>query len=276
MGSDLLSKLIPAIEQMEWSSNNEINEIAIRAYDIALDEVDGYRGDPKPLQKALRSLQTGNCRPLAYAGIAYILIAASEEKDGNYAAEGLAEAMKWLEKAQEIIPDSLNINFIEALVYIYSNRLDDARLILDYLQGQTDIPHYRLAVTEAILAQREGDLQALNYWTEVAEQAATNVPQRLRLIGRIADAYMDAENYDQALEHYKKAIHFDRENPILWHKVSLIYWRQENYEEAQRFNQQVLKLDATIKPAQKMAAALKEKLGDDNSGNALSRLFKRS
>ncbi|MCB0033724.1 MAG: tetratricopeptide repeat protein [Anaerolineales bacterium] len=276
MGSDLVAKLIPYIERMEWPSNQQINEVGIRAFDIALDEVDSYRNDPKPLQKALLSLQTGGCEPLCYAGIAYTLVAASEEKEGTYAQEGLDEAMKWLEKAQAITPDVIDINFIEALVYVYSDRFEDARLVLDYLQEQSTTDNYRLLVTESILSYRIKDLEGLTYWTDLAGQAAANVPQRLRLIGRVADAFLEAEDYDNALEQYKKAIHFDKDNPALWHKVSLIHWRLENYEEAQRYNQQVLKLDPRIKAAQKMSAALKEKLGqDDEGGNALSRLFKR-
>lgn len=276
MGADLLAKLLPAVGKMKWPSNDEITEMGIRAYDICLDEVDGYRGDPRDLQRALKSIQSGNCRPLALAGIAYVVLAASEEKDGSYAPEGLQETMKWLERAQEIRPDLVEINFIEALVYVYSDRMDDARLILNYLHDQQDIPTYRLMQAETIYCYHAGEIDDLEYWTEQAQLAADNVPQKLRLIGRVADAHLNAGNVEAALEHYKKAIHFDRDNPVLWHKVSLIHWKEENYEEAARYNKQVLKLDPKSGPARKLAQALKEKLDEDSGGGPLSRLFGRS
>lgn len=272
MGADLLAKMAPAIERLPWPTAAAITDLGQRSYELALDEVDSFRGDPIVYRNALLTLQKSDCQPLAYAGVAYVLIHASAEKDGTYTAEGLEEAMSWLEKAQAVNPDMVEINFIEALVYIYGRELENARLVLDYLHDQ-EMAYYRLMTAEVSFAQVAGDLEALEYWVEKAQAAAQNVPQRLRLLSKLADAYMNAGAAEKAIEQFRKAIHFDKENGDLWHKLAVIYWRQENYEEAQRCNQQVLRLEPNLVAAQKMAQALKQKL---DQGSTLGRLFGRS
>ena len=272
MGADLLQKIIPAINNMNWPSQPQINEKNKRAYEIALDHVDTFRNDPRVLAKALEILQGCESHPLALAGVAYTLIAASAENDGDYASEGLDEAMDWLEKAQTSAPDEISINFIEALVYIHSDQMDNARLVLDYLLAQDTHGYYRLLVAEATYWHHLGDLEQMAHWYDTAGNEAVNVPQRLRLIGRMADAYLAAGDYDRAEVEFKKAIHFDGDNPMLWHRLSLIYWRQENWEEAQRWNEKVMRSGLKIGAAAKMSEALKEKL---DQGGFISKLFGR-
>lgn len=272
MGTDLLQKIIPAVDNMNWPSQPQINENGKRAYEIALDHVDSFRNDPRVLAKALEILQGSESRPLALAGVAYTLIAASAENDDSYAREGLDAAMDWLEQAQASAPDEIMINFIESLVYIHNDELENARLVLDYLHDQDAHRYYRLLVAEATYWHHLGDLEQMAYWYDAAGNEAVNVPQRLRLIGRMADAYLAAEDYEKAEAEFKKAIHFDNSNPMLWHRLSLIYWRQEKWEEAQHWNEKVMKSGAKIPAAAKMAAALKEKL---DQGGFMSKLFGR-
>ena len=272
MGSELLEKMLPAIERIAWPTQTAINEVGQRSYEIALDEVDGFRGDPTTYRKALMTLQKSDCRPLALAGVAYVILHASAEKDGSYTPEGLEECMSWLEQAQAINPDLVEINFIEALVYVYGREYDNARLVLDYLQEHSE-PYYRVMTAEVSYAQAVGDLEALEHWVAQATLHANNVPQKLRLLAKIADAYVAAGAVDKGIEQFRKAIHFDRENGELWHKLAVIYWRQENFEEAQRCNQQVLRLAPDMPAAQKMAQALKQKL--DQGGGVLGKLFGR-
>lgn len=272
MGADLLQKIIPAIENMNWPSQPQIHDAGKRAYEIALDHVDSFRSDPRVLAKALEILQGSESRPLALAGVAYTLVAASAEKEGAYDSEGLRNAMMWLEDAQAVAPDEIEINFIEALVYIYDGQLDNARLVLDYLLEQNIHRYYRLLVAEATYWHQVGDLEQMAYWYEVAGNEAVNVPQRLRLVSRMAEAYLVAEDYEKAEVEFKKAIHFDNNNPMLWHRLSLIYWRQEKWEEAQVWNERVIKSGAKIGAAVKMSEALKEKL---DQGGFMNKLFGR-
>lgn len=273
MGAELLSKMLPAVEKMNWTSKTAITEIGLKSYEVALEHVDSYKGDARVFRSALDVLQGCESRQLALAGVAYMLLAASEEKDGSYAPNGIEAAMHWLEKAQEVDPEALEVNFIEAYVYLYANQLENARMVLDYLHEQST-HFYRLIVAEAMYWQRVGELEEMAHWYEEAGKEAVTTPQKLRLYAKMADAYRVAGQLDKAVETYKKAIHFDKENAQLWHSLSLVYWKQENFEEAQRCNQQVLKLGADIPAAKKMAEELKKKL-DQKGGGIMGKLFGR-
>jgi tetratricopeptide (TPR) repeat protein len=268
MGKELIAKLLPAVEKMQWPQGNTATEQGRQTFTVAVEKVDEYKGDPKTLMAALRTLQTGDSLPYAYGGVACVLVAAAREKDGSYDPAGLEAAMGWLEEAQNAEPDILEINVIEALIYAYSGRLEDSRLILDYLQAQ-DPTNFRLLSAEIAYWRSQGDIEKTVEWYEQAAEGAATVPQRLRLQAELGDYYLESNLLDKALAVHQKAIHFNNKNYMAWHKMSLIYWRQEDYEEADRCNQQALRLQ-DFPAARKMEAALKKKKSE---GGMLGRLF---
>lgn len=268
MGTQLLAKLLPTLEKATWPQNPRRTDLGRRTYEISLDNINTYRDDPKVLAAALRTLLTSDSRPYTFAGVAYLLIAAAREADGSYAPEGLEAAMSWLEKAQETEPDVVEINVVEAFVYIYAGRLDDARTVLDYLQEQD--PHsYYLQTAEFAYWLAEQDIEQIEYWFQRAVEMARTVPQRLRLLSLLADAYAAQQMWPQALLKYKEAIHFDAENHWLLHHASQACWQLGDYEEASRFNKRALKVK-DFPEGRQMEAALKEKSG---STGMLGRLF---
>ncbi|HEX6386398.1 MAG TPA: hypothetical protein VF177_17130, partial [Anaerolineae bacterium] len=239
-------------------------------YVESLEKIDASRGDPKTISATLRLLQTADSRPFAHAGVAYSLLALARESDGSYAQAGLDAAMQWLEQAQEMEPDIVEINVIEALIYIYGGRFDDARLVLDYLQGQEPMNYY-LHLAEIAYWQSQSDRQQILYWFKEAMEIALTVPQRLRLRVQMADFHFESNLLNEALEIYREAVHFDRENAQLWHKISLVYLRQENYEEAGRANQMALRLQ-DFADARQVEAIIKKKT---SGTGVLGRLFGR-
>ena len=268
MGKQLLAKLLPSLEKAKWPQNERATDLGRRTYEVALDNINSYKDDPKVLAGALRTLQTSDSRPFAFAGVAYTLIAASREADGSYDPDGLEAAMGWLERAQETEPDIVDINMVEAFVYIYDGRLDDARLVLDYLQNQE--PHsYYLQTAEFAYWLACEELEQIEYWFAQASKEANTVPQRLRLLSRMADAFMKFGRLDDALAKYKEASHFDAENHWLFHRMSEVCWQQENYEEAAHYNKRAIKLQ-DFPEGRQMETALKEKLGGTG---VLGRLF---
>lgn len=269
MGEQLIQKIVPALQKMQWPQDHALTERGRQTFIVGMEALETYAGDPKVLSGALRTFQTGDSLPYAYGGVAHTLIVASAENDGSYSAQGLAEAMRWLVQAQEAEPDVLEINVAEALVYTYNGRTDDARIVLDFLLEQ-DPDNYFLLEAEIAYWQQVGDVEQAVYWFNKASTAAQTVPQRLRLRAKLADYYLQQEMLDEALEAYKAAIHFDSKNVITWHKICLIYWRQENYEEAELNNQQVLRLQKDYEPALKMQEALKKKKSE---GSRFGRLF---
>lgn len=271
MGQKLIKKLLPSLQKMPLPTTTEATAQGLQAYQIGLDTVDSYKGDPKTLLDALGTFRSGGSRPFACAGIAYTLIAAAQEKDGTYAPAGLKTAMEWVEKAQESEPDILLINMIEAFIYICYGRFDDARLVLNYL-GQQDADNYYLHLAELTYWQRQSEAEQATFWYGRAVNSALNVPQRLRLQSRMGDFYLKQNILGKALVMFKEAAHFDKNNHVLWHKISVAFYRQGNYEEAKRYNQRVLKMN-DFPPARQLEAAIKKQTASDTG--RLGGLFRR-
>ncbi len=270
MGEQLIAKMVPALAKMNWPKDPHVSEQGRQMFLVGMEKLDGYTGDTKLLSAALHTFETGDSLPYAFTGVAYALVLASQEKDGTFSHRGLEEAKKWLEQAQDAAPDILEINVIEALVYTYDGREDDARLILDYLQKQ-DPNNFRLLRAEVAYWKRQQDTEQTVYWFNKAAAAADNVPQRLGIRAKLGDYYLEQGMLDEALSVYQEAKHFDNKNAALWHKVSVIYWQQENYEEAEHSNQQALRIQKDYAPAVRMHDSLKKKKAE---GSRLGRLFK--
>lgn len=271
MGKQLVQKLGPYLEKVNWPAEPQATARGREVYAIGLDKVESFSDDPKTLAEAIRIFQSGGSAPYAYAGAAYVLVAASGEADGAYAPEGLDLAMIWLEKAQELAPDVVDINMIEALVYVYHGRFPDARLVIDYLHDQ-DPHNYHVHLAEVAYWQQQGSVAETVAAIETAVSTATTTPQRLRLRSQLAETYLAAGNLGETLTLYKENIRLDPRNPLMWHKLSQVYWQMDELDEADRANQQSLRLGA-LPAAQALAEQIKAKRQAE--GGILGGLFKR-
>jgi len=271
MGKVLVEKMLPILTVTKWPETVEPTLLGRQAYFVGLDKADEYSDNPMTLTAAIRTFQSGESRPYAFAGVAYTLIKASQEKDFTYAKNGLIAALEWLEKAQEMAPDIVEINMIEALIYIYQDRFEDARIVLDYLET-IDSRDYFVLRAEAAYWSQQHKLNETVEWLEKAIAQADTVPRKLRLRVTIGDSYMSAEMNEQALEVYKEAIHFAKESAQLWHKLTVVNWRLEDYEEADRCNRRALSLKPDYPEALEVQEALKE---EQNSGGLSRRIFGR-
>ena len=270
MGKQLVKQLLPVLDKMEWPKTRLATEQGRHIFVASLEKIDTARGDLQTVAAALRLLHTADSQPFAYAGVAYALVTVARESDGSYAQVGLDAAMEWLERAQEMEPDIVEINVIEALIYLYSGRFGDARLILNYLQGQEPLNYY-LHLAEVAYWRSQRDIEQTLYWFKEAMEIALTVPQRLRLRVQMGDFHLECDQLDKALEVYREAIHFDRENARLWHKMSIVYLRQGNYEEAQRANQVTLRLQDFAAARQIETLIKKKKSGTGVLGRLLGR-----
>ncbi len=279
MGRTLISQLLPTLQKLDWSGVPETTPAGALVFRTMLDQVDGYRGDPKDLGVALRTIRTTDSLPYMYAGVAYILLAAAGPRNSatrtgamqpdDYDEEGLQAALTWLEKAQETAPDQVEINVIEVLIYIHSGRYDDARLVLDYLQGERPDNYYLLRA-EMMYWQAVGDQEKAIAWSQRALKEAETVPQRLRLKSNVAAIHRAAGDASQALQAYREALHFDDNNAWLCHQISLLHYEQGDLEEAAHFNERALKIEPELTEAQQ----LREQLGQQqDSSRFLGRFF---
>jgi len=272
MGKVLVEKMLPVLQVTKWPESTEASQLGRKVYFVGLDKVDEYEGDPKSLTAALRTFQSGESRPFAYAGVAYTVIKASREKDGTYSQKGLDASLKWLEKAQELSPDLIEINMIEAYIYIYGDRLEDARIILDYLE-EIDPTDYHVLIAEAEYWAQQKKKDETIFWFNKAILAADTVPRKLRLRAKVGDVYLSYGQNEKAVEVYKEAVHFAKGNPRLWHKLSIAYWRLEDFDEAARCNKRALSIQEDFPEALKMQASLEERKKD--TGSLANRLLGR-
>lgn len=257
MGKNLLQQMIPYLNKVNWVGEDTVTPQGREAYMIGLDKVEMYAGDPKSLVEALRVFQSGGSLPYAYAGAAYVLVTASRERDGSYVLGGLDAAMDWLEKAQALEPDYVDINMIEAFVYVYNGRSDDARLVIDYLLDIEPRNYHVHLANVAYWAQQE-ELPQIEEAMDAAVKTAVNPPQKMRLTNQLGDIYLQFGELDKALVAYKENVHFNQKSPLLWHKISLVYWRMDDLDEAERANQQSLRV-GDLPAAQKMAEQIKKR-----------------
>jgi tetratricopeptide (TPR) repeat protein len=269
MGKQLLSQLLPALEQLEWTGAPAATAAGYTVYEVAVDQVDGFHGDPKALAAAIRTLRTSESNPYAFAGVAYVLLAASREIDGSYDPTGLDVALTWLERAQETAPDVVDINVIEPLLYIAGGRLEDAQIVLNYLIDQAPGNFY-VRRAAMLFWQRQGDLQEAMAWNRKASEAAQTTPQRVRLKISAAELLEEAGNTGEAADAYREAFHFAPENPWLAHKASALYFELGNVEEATQFNERALKLDPSLVEAQQLRQQM---LPNEGSTGFLRRLM---
>jgi tetratricopeptide (TPR) repeat protein len=270
MGKTLVDKLLSSLEKMPIPEETEATILGRQTYEIGLEKVDEYKGDPKTLIAALRIFQTCNSQPYVFGGVAFTVVMASREQDGSFDQSGIDAAMSWLEKAQALAPDIVLINMIEAFIYVYSDRFEDARLILDYLMNIEPSNIY-LIQAETAYWQRQRNLDEAVKWFQKAIDTADNVPRKLRLRNKLGDCYLEFGQDDKALEIYKEAIHFSKEDPWLWHNISVAYFNKEDYKEAARFNKIALKL-MDFPDAREMESEIHSRMG---TGGLVNRLFGR-
>ena len=268
MGQQIIAKLIPLLGKISWPETADATEQGRQSYLVGLAKVDAYTGDPNQLTAALKTFLSGSSQPYAFAGAACTLIAASQEKDGSYSESGLDAALDWIEKAQALEPDLLEINMLEALVYVRNGRLQDARTVLDYLHGQSN-EDYHLARIEVAYWQTAGDLSQTIHWFGQAAEFAQTVPQRLAMRGQLADFYFSQKMWPEARDAYQEALHFDNANPVLWHKLSIVHWQLEDVEEADKCNQQTLRLK-DFPAARQMEEQIKKRKSE---GGLFNKLF---
>ena len=162
----------------------------------------------------------------------------------------------------------VEINMIEPLLYVHNGRLEDARLVLDYLHDLSHADYYLYRI-EIAYWQALDDLEKTVEWFGKTAKAASTVPQRLTTRRQLADFYYEHKMWAEAKEAYQEALHFDNSNPLIWHKLSIVHWQLEDVDEADKCNQQTLRLK-DFPAARQMEARIKEKKSD---GGLFGRLF---
>lgn len=240
--SDAMSQQINQIvAQSSIPAETAITPEATRRYEQATEILDTYRGHPQVLFDALRAYLATGSRPYAYAGIARVLSAAAFEHDDLYDQKTLTQALDWLQRAQEIVPDRNDVNLVEAILYLHMKRYQDARTVLDHL-GQAGTPDYHFCLTEMSYWDAQRDIPRVEQWYHRAVALTQTEDQRTYLLEMFAGVYLMNKMQDQALPLYERLVQIKPDNPWAWHNASVILYRQKNYDRAEQFNRRALQI----------------------------------
>jgi len=241
MSNQLVTQIIDFVNHVNWPTLGSITPQSQRIYEQGLDRLMLYRGDPKVLLAALKIFSETNSLPYAYAGVAATLMSASYDHGDVYDQTGLALARIWLEKAQSYEAHRLEINCLEADLYVREKQYSHARLILDYFQ-QNRLQSFQVCRIEMEYWSGVRNLAEVERWFERSMQCALTPAHQTDALHHIAGCYLRNQNLPKALAFYKKIEKLSPQDPWLWHNMSIIYFRLKRYDKARRYNQKALSL----------------------------------
>ena len=243
MSDEQFRYILQLAHQIEWPPNRAILPGSQAVYEQGLDLLNTYRGYPEVLVQALRVFHSTNVLPYALAGLAATLSLSSYLMDNNFDPAGLQEAERWLQLAQSMAPDRLEINFHEAGRYIQAKQLDKARQILDKLGNDPKSSKYFFfCTTEFFYWDRLGNLPKVQFWHDKAQAAAGNSLQRYYVRHMFAEFYLDNGFYLDYIKAAEELTGLSPGDPWLWHNLSIAHLQLKQFPEAEFCNQKALSL----------------------------------
>lgn len=183
-------------------------------------------------------------------------------------------AVKYLEKAIELEPDSLSVLY--DLGYFYE-RLDRFDISIEYYQKYLDIDPfsenvwYNLGVVYFKLEEAEKAIEAYEYsiainpdyasayfnkanaWASLGnyEQAINAFidfveiePDNAQAFTYLGECYEQTEEYEKALEAFQKVIEIDNTDPEGWFGAGMIYYHQNEFKQAIAYVLKSLEFDS--------------------------------
>lgn len=239
----LVGELEKIIEQAQWPMEHQMTMKSRRIYEEGLDIVNSYRGHPAVFLDGLNAFQATRSTPYAYAGIAFTLtVAASGEDTSKAIKQGLEKAMHWLEKSQYLEPDRLEINFIEATIYMYGKDLRNSRVVLDYLNQQDSRNNYYVCLTEMNYWRKRGLKQQYFQWFQQAMKTADNNRRQAFVLNSLANFYLENRMYEKSIKAFQKVVKLDPNDPWAWHNMSLMFLDMKQLKEAGQCNKVALSI----------------------------------
>jgi tetratricopeptide (TPR) repeat protein len=235
----VVDDLLDFIAKARWPGTHRSNAALRARYEQGLDMVNAYRGDPRIYFQALSLFQSIDACGYAYAGIAFTLAMASSERQNQIYPNGYNAALDWLEKAQEWEPNRVEINFIEAVLYINSGQFENGRLILDYL-SPAEPDNYFLCLTEINYWGSLKRAEKALHWIKQAFRFANSQARQANVHNALAHYYMQDGYFVRAIKHYTEVIKLDPNDAWAWHNMSYMFLRLNALEDAAKCNEKAL------------------------------------
>lgn len=243
MSDEQFRTILQWAHQIEWPSNREILPGSQAVYERGLDLLNTYRGHPDVLIESVRVFHSTNVLPYALAGLAATLSASSYIQNNQFDPAGLHEALRWLNLAQSMTPDRLEINFLEAQIALHGRQLEIARRLLDMLaQDPQNQKNFFYCTTEFSYWSSLGNLPKVQFWRDKALAAAANPMQQYFVRHIFAAFYLNNGFYLDYIKQAQELTRISPGDPWLWHNLSIAHAQLKQFPEAEYCNQRALSI----------------------------------
>lgn len=203
---------------------SKVLEIVGNIY-TALNEPDQAR---KTFEDLLKS-NPENAAALENLGRMDIAQGFKEKDNAELRKELIAKGVTYLEKYMLLKPDDVNTMRNLALAYTTLERKEDAKNLFEKAIAKNpkdpDL-HAFLGNTLSSLGQKEEALKEF----KIVEQLA---PKNLESLLNIAQFYLDAKDWDQAMPYLQKALQIAPDNGAVWYNLGIVYGQKGQTKEAE-------------------------------------------
>lgn len=230
------------ITRTEFPTVTTITPEQTAQYEQALDILNSYSGNPDTLTDAYKAFLDTKTRSYALAGAAQVMTAASYYRGDEYLAEGIKEALRLLEMAQEVDSTRQEINLVEASIYISAQRLDDARAVLDHLLDENAELTYQFCRVELAFADATRNPKQVQRWYGLAMERAQNASQQVYLLRQMGGFYLETHQYEACIQVYEQLLALNPRQPWTWHNMSIALFELKRYKEVSEANRRALAL----------------------------------
>lgn len=257
--SDLANQFIRLFRELPFPNEGEFTEEAISFFQYGNDILLSYRGNSNTLIQATNAYLATKNHIYVRAGAANVLISASYIGGGKYAKNGLEEALRLIQNAKSFAYGRYELDYIEANVY---NAMGDTQSLKHCIDAMSE---YDEASRESSFARaqmryydRLGDLKKVRHWFEIGSKRAEEESEirRISILSHMAGIIMDRVEFtEEAIVLYRKVVQLDANDPWAWHNLSLLYWRNKEYDKSGECNRRALDL-MNFQAAQNITASL--------------------
>lgn len=259
------------IKEQKWSDECDFSENARRAYEAGIDIVDGYRGDPTPLLRAIDQFQTAQSRPYAYAGWAYALMAAAYIRGNRkFDMDGLREAQGWLYEARKIRDGRPEINFIQLMLDLNLEKYEaylESKELIDPELGESHF-HVQFAHLDYCLQTQSLKMAEAQYKKTLSLASTVNQEQMVyrrmthhflfavagfKALGEVlkTPSKPTVAHYAQKGDYYFSQMAANAQNdPWFWHNYCIFHYHLGNYWKAAEYNKKalaIMQFDAALR-----------------------------
>jgi len=145
-------------------------------------------------------------------------------------------AAKKSEKQMVKLETALAIGFIALILGFFGGYVISSKPTAQYAQQSAPPPQ----LAQQQLAQQRGPTQEMLNAIKVLEDKVAATPNDISSMTRLANMYFDTDQFDKAIDTYKKILSIDSQNANIWTDLGVMYLRNNRPQDAlEAFNRAI-------------------------------------